>query len=685
MKQTRQLSTNSRVIKELLTRYKDTFTAFSELLNNALQAKATQVDLAIDYLQSTATKAPFSRIVITDNGVGVAASEFEKKILEIGTDVKKDGQGIGRFGALQLGEKMTIETVAYDPDHEQFTQVVFPLNTAFISSSLSKVNLDFDVELLKKKSNTYYKVTIEHLHHNKQGRVLPKNRIVEKFNSHLIRQSLFERYPLQVFNREVRFTVNGAPLEPNDFVADKPFLKTVTYTDIRGNGHSFDFHFYQIRSQLNKVKVFFYVENAGIKSVAHEFTYTSDWYTPDLGTWFIYLDAAFFNTDLFRNIDLDSLGDEEIRNLKEFIKETINDFFKARNKRFEKFIAALEKDAAYPQTFDAPLSKSRELLFQKIAYIVEDEYKLLDKNEKIRTLFYSLIDKALASGHVEEIFRKVIHLSDTNMEQFHQLLEKTELENVITFASAVAAKQEFLEFLHELIYGDLAPVLRERSQLHKIIEKELWLFGEAYNGTQHLWSDKKIGNILTELRDKFFSYAPSATDDNLVPVQEVEGLQNITDLFFFNEKVLDNEDREIMVVELKSPHCAIGKKELQQIDEYAFTVENFAGLPRENTRYKFILISSKLTPYAKSKLRSSRDQYKIPFLYERKAGKQIEVLVMEWSELIEINKRKLGYLSAKLKIKDKSVKEKFETEYPHIINEKVAARLTRTRNDPFSK
>jgi len=35
------------------------------------------------------------KIELTDNGTGVAASEFEDKILLIGTDVKKDGQGIG--------------------------------------------------------------------------------------------------------------------------------------------------------------------------------------------------------------------------------------------------------------------------------------------------------------------------------------------------------------------------------------------------------------------------------------------------------------------------------------------------------------------------------------------------------------------------------------------------------------
>ena len=677
MKYSKQLSTNSRIIKDLLTKYKDTFAAFCELLNNSIQAKATQIELTIDYTHSAAAKASFTHIELVDNGIGVNATDFEKKILEIGTDVKKDGQGIGRFGALQLGEKMTITTVAEDPARKCFTQVVFPLDTGGISSSLSKVNLEFDVEELRKKANPYYKVAIENLHHNKQGRLLPKNKIAEKFRQEAIEQALFEKYPLPVFNREIKFIVNGKELDPAGFVVEQPALRTLVYVDLQGSEHLFDFHFYQLRADLGKVKVFFYVNNAGIRTVAHEFTYSSDWYTPDLGTWFIYLDSDFFNTDLFRNIDLDSLGDEEIRRLKEFIKDAINDFFKAQNKRFEKFIADLERDPSYPTSFDSPISASRELLFQKIAYLVEDEYRLLDKDERIRGLFYSLLDRSLASGHVEEVFGKVVQLSDANMEKLHQLLEKTELENLIGFASAVAGKLEFLDFLHELIYGDVAEVLRERSQLHKIVQRELWLFGEVYNGTQHLWSDKKIGNILRELRDQYLVYEPSAADENLL--KGVEGLGNITDLFFFNEKVLDNEDREVMVVELKSPKCAIGRKELQQIDEYAFTVESYPGLPKENIQYKLLLISSRLTPYAKSKMRSAREKYHQPFLYDRKPGKNIEVFVIEWAELMELNKRKLGYLSAKLKVKDKSVREKFETEYPGIVNEKVAARLTRMK------
>src|SRR5579859_7085815 len=267
MKYSKQLSTNARIIKDLLTKYKDTFVAFCELLNNAIQAKATRIELTIDYANSATARAPFTRIELVDNGIGVNATDFEKKILEIGTDVKKNGQGIGRFGALQLGEKMTITTVAEDGERGCMTQVVFPLDTGSISSSLSKVNLEFDVEDLKKKVNPYYRVVIENLHHNKQGRLLPKNKIADKFRQESIEQALFEKYPLQVFNRELRFVVNGKELDPAGFVVDRPHIKTVVYTDIHQNGHSFDFHFYQLRIDVGKVKVFFYVDNAGIKTV----------------------------------------------------------------------------------------------------------------------------------------------------------------------------------------------------------------------------------------------------------------------------------------------------------------------------------------------------------------------------------------------------------------------------------
>ncbi len=674
---TKKITTNTRVIKDLLTKYRDTFQAFRELINNSIQADSKRIEINIEYVNQADIKSPIKSIEIIDDGFGVPFNEFDKRILEIGTTVKQKGQGIGRFSSLQIGELMHIETIGFDKEKKEFSKTKFSIDTTdFNNAQLEETEFKVDFEYLKEKQNPFYKVVIEQLHHNKQEKLAKKNKLHENFLEDKIDQAIFEHYPYEVFHNKVSFVINGKEIKREHFLIGTPTKKTVDYLDKKGESHQLNFYFYNIKSSLNKVKVFFQTDNAGLKSVAHEYTYSSDWYTADLGTWFIYIESPLLNTDLFRNLDLETLGEVEIKNIKSTIKETINNFFKAKNKRFEKFLTNLEKDRFYPyQNNEHPASKSQEVLFKKVAYLLEDEHQLIQKDDKIRNFLYPLLDKAIGNGNIEYIFDKVLKLSDESLEKFHHLLEKTDLENVVQFASIVADKTEFLDFLHELTYGDISKHLKERSQLHKIVEDELWLFGENYNGTPKLWSDKKVGNILTELRDKYFDYEPTEEDKNLIEVDN-DGLNDITDLFFFNEKITDSGVREIMVVELKAPKCAISEKELNQINRYAFTIEQHSALPNEKVKYKLVLISSKLTKFAKSQTKSRRETYPDnPFLYEKKTEKNIEVYVMEWSELIEQNNRKLGYLSNKLNIKDKSVKTKFEQEYAELIDDKISAQL----------
>ncbi|WP_196889408.1 ATP-binding protein [Aureivirga sp. CE67] len=678
----KKLTTNSRLIKEHLTKYKDTFQALKELINNSIQANSKVITIKFEYVDDLEVKGPIKSIQIIDDGEGVPFNEFDNRILEIGTTHKVKGQGIGRFSSLQIGQLMHIETVGYNKIEKKYSKTNFSIDTVDMENAqLENTDFKVDYEYLNGDNSTYYKVDIELLHHNKQGKIPKRNQISKEFLKENIHQAIFENYPFEIFNNKITFNVNGKDLQKNDFVINSPISKNVNYIDNKGVEHELNFYFYNVKSSLNKVKVFFQTDNAGLKSVSHQYTYSSDWYTPDLGTWFIYIESTLLNSDLFRNLDIESLGEKEVKNIKETIKNTINDFFKARNKRFDKFLNRLENDKYYPYNEnEKPSSGSQEVLFKKVAYLLEDEHKLIQNDDKIRNFLYPLLDKAISNGNIEYIFDKVLKLSDESLEKFHNLLEKTDLEDVVQFASIVAEKTEFLEFLHELTYGELSKHLKERSQLHKIIEHQLWLFGENYNGTPKLWSDKKIGNILKELRNEYFNYEPNDVDDNLIKL-DGDGLNNITDLFFFNEKITDSNVREIMVVELKSPKCSISKKELNQIDDYAFTLEQHSALPNEKVKYKLVLISSKLTKYAKSKIKSARQKYPdTPFLYDKKTEKNIEIYVLEWSELIEQNNRKLGYLSNKLNVKDKSVQDKFEKEYSELIDEKISAQLRLIKN-----
>lgn len=665
-------STNSRVIKDLLTQYKNTFYAFCELINNSIQAEAKKVDITIDYAKSELSKAPIKSIVIKDNGNGVSLSDFEKKILEIGTDVKKGGEGVGRFAALQIGSNIEIETVAYDEKSNCYTKVSLPINSAsFENKKLVDIKIPANETTLKSKHNPYYQVTIKSLHHNQNQKTDRKNVIAKELMEDNIRLSLFEQYPYEIFNDTVQFIVNKAKLDKKEFIHEKPRHQKEKFLDTKGNEHIVEFFFYHVKLNDNKAKVFFQIENNGLKSVANTYTYSSEWFTSDMGSWYIYIESSLFTYELFKNIDMDELGDEGIDKIKSFAKEIITQFFVSINKSYENFTQKLKNVYPVYHSSQSISSETQKVLFEQFAFIAEQKFKLIEKDSKIKDVLYPLMERAIADGNIVDILDNLIKADKETTDKFKRLLEITDMESVVQFNTEVAEKLEFLDFLHEINYGKIASYILERKQLHKIVEKHLWLFGETYNGVPNLlWSDKKLLNTFEEIRKKFMVYEPTKEDENLIELSE-EGLNDITDLFFTNEKPLDNGGREFMIVELKAPNCKISQKEISQIKKYGFAVESNSSIAKNNKKFKLLLVAADVTAQAKSEIKSLSAAYQTPFLIERKQDVDVEIYLMTWAEIIGIQRSKLNYLSKQLKIKDKSVKEKFQTEYPHLITQKL--------------
>jgi hypothetical protein len=67
-------------------------------------------------------------------------------------------------------------------------------------------------------------------------------------------------------------------------------------------------------------------------------------------------------------------------------------------------------------------------------------------------------------------------------------------------ATLVADRMKFLEALRFILFDyDARHKLRERSQLHKILEQNTWIFGEEYNLCA---SDKDLTTVLKAHREK---------------------------------------------------------------------------------------------------------------------------------------------------------------------------------------
>ncbi len=663
-------TTNSRLLRDHLNHYRNTFYALCELINNSLQADSKNIYLSIEYTK-TLDKSPIKQITLLDDGYGVPLNEFEKSILEVGTDTKKDGLGVGRFAALQIGSFVEIETIGYDKTVNKYTKTTLPVNSiAFENKRTQDVKLKATKEYISGKKNTYYKVTIKSLYHNQLEKTNRRNAIAKELLEENIRLALFQMYPYEIFNDEVKFHFNDKKLQKRDFIYSDPTHLNRIFTDKKGNNHSVDFYFYNVKLQEPSAKVFFQIDNAGLKSVINSYSYSSEWFTPELGNWFIYIESSFFTLDLFRNIDMDELGDEGIDSLKSFAKDVITSFFITINKKYENFKTQLKE--VYPTYVESKTSsETQKILFEQFAFLAEQKYKLIAKDAGIKDVFFPLLERSIADGNVTHILSNILKTDPKTTEKFKKLLDSTDIESVVHFNSEIAEKIEFLNFLHDLNYGDIAEFIPERKVLHKIVEKQLWLFGESYNGIPSiLWSDKKMLGIFCELRTKYLSYNPTLDDDNLVDLNRAE-LNDITDLFFTNERKLDDGSTEYMIVELKAPKCKLSQKEISQIKRYSFAVESSAPLPKHKAKYKLILISADINQQAKSELKAISAAYDVPFLLERKTDVNIEIYMMTWAELINMQRNKLNYLSQYLKVKDKSVKKKFMDEYPHLIDQKL--------------
>ena len=512
----RKLTTNSRLVNELFASYISTFTAFCELINNSIQAKSKNIWINVEYTSPDEVHPLLIKgITIKDDGIGVHVSEIDQKLLDIGTANKDGGKGIGRFASFQIGKKVNIETVAFSAKERTFSKLEIPLAFESFGKNInvSEIKIDTKEEILTGQNHTpYYQVKISDLYDSTVTDSEPKKKIIDKFLSSNFADSIFERYPLKIFNQEIKFHINGKQINHNDFILNDPIKIASTFIDSKGKEHKVLFDYMQIK-KYEKIKVFLTTQNAGLNTIAKSFEYDASWLSPKIGGWFIYITSPTISADIYRNIDLDEL-DEDWKSYRILIKDKLNEFFKERNTEFDNFSEKLKNDQYYPY-IEKSSSKSKVILFDKLAYLVEDKSHILNDKNNLREIIYPLIDRTISNGELNKILSNILKLNKNMISKFSDLLEKTDLENIIEFSDKVASKIENLEFLEKLVYSEISSNVKERKELHKILEKMLWIFGEEYNETTKLLSDKNLQKNLTALRDDYLAYKPSKKENNI--------------------------------------------------------------------------------------------------------------------------------------------------------------------------
>lgn len=326
--------------------------------------------------------------------------------------------------------------------------------------------------------------------------------------------------------------------------------------------------------------------------------------------------------------------DEAKKFVKEFVGEQEEDDAAAE-------IGRIKVEGVYPYQGEPEdeVTKAERDVFDVLAVEVNRAVpQLKSAHRETKKLTYRLMREAINTNptSIKAILTEVFNLTQQQQDDLAELLTHTHLPEIIDTAKTVSDRLVFLQVLEQMVYSDIGKPIKERTQFHKVLLKELWVFGEKYTlGT----SDQSLKNLLIE-------HIKCLGRDELVPAippEAVEDLTRIPDICLFRQICPSYEHFEHLVIELKRPILTLTKKEVDQIEDYAMTVAENPMFDKDTTKWKFILLGKEFDSYVENRLRN-RTQGEGNLFDDGR----ISISVLKWSSVIQENKFKYEFLRKKL-------------------------------------
>jgi len=288
------------------------------------------------------------------------------------------------------------------------------------------------------------------------------------------------------------------------------------------------------------------------------------------------------------------------------------------------------------------LEEAERSIFDIVAVTVQDASPDFgEATPKQTALHLRLLRNAIekSPNELQSILDEVLKLPKKKQKELAELLDETDLSGVISAAKLVADRLKFIDALNFILFDPEArKKLKERSQLHKILERNTWIFGEEY----HLWaSDKELTNVLRVHKGKL--------DPDLVidePVKVVGKSRGIVDLMLYRcQRRHRADDIEHLIIELKAPKVVLSSKDVTQIEGYALAVEKDPRFNRiDGLQWHFWLISDEYNEEVEARIEGGPDP-KRRLISKRK---RVSIGVKTWSDIIEENRARLQFIKEAL-------------------------------------
>ncbi len=609
--------------------------SLSEIIWNSLDADAREVEITV-----YDSEMGIEKVIIEDNGNGIDFNNAEAYFGSLGGSWKKNKattqkgrrihgkEGQGRFKAFSLGNRVEW-IVSYNKD-DTYYQYSIVGRKAFLD--------EFKISEEKKIDGSKTGVRVEITE-------LDKNYSIFE-TSTALRELLPIYAPYLASYNEVAIKINEEKLVLDGQIKNKhDKALSSKIKDDEGKDHSFSLTIFEWNDV--KQKELYYCDENG---------YPLEKYEKQIRKIGDYGFSAYLKSDYFSL--LNSNGELALAEMNDKLQEVINEslheikqfFIKRYLEDSKDIIQRWKDDQIYPYVKEKPesiIEDAERKVFDILALNINEystEFEEIGNQQK--KLQFQLLKQAIQTSpsNLSRIIQEVVNLPEDKINDLSELLNNTSLASIISTSKIVEERLKLVKGFEEIVFEvELKKHLKERSQLHRILADNTWLFGDEFI----LSVDDQS---LTEVLRKHKEYVGEGIviDE---PVKRLDGRTGIVDLMLSRAIPQSRADsKEHLVIELKAPKVVIGQDELNQIKSYAFAVakdERFMGLA---TRWEFWILSNKYDDYVEMEL--NQVGYSDGVFYRSKniANMDITIKVKTWSQVISECNHRYSFMKDQLNI-----------------------------------
>lgn len=629
--------------------------ALSELIWNSFDANASRVKVSINMNVLDA----MDTICIEDDGTGISHINISDLFGNLGdswkrTAINKGGRslhgknGKGRFRAFSLGSDIIWKTV-YEANGKKYQYTIIGRRETIESFTVSE-----PVEVFNIKTGTV--VSIENLDRNFTSLINEEStlEIAKQFAPYLA------QYP------SVKLEYQRILIDPS-LVQESTQEYPLNEINL-SNGNIFSGSVFIAEWKVPTERKIHLCDNSGIS--LHETDFQKKIHAPGFNF------TVYIKSDYFKQLDLENklaLADllPDVVTVLSQARKIIKDHFRQRVIEFKSDIITRWKEEKIYPYIDEPQNEAENVerqMFDILAVNVESYLPSFENSDEASKRFtFRLLAQAVKDNpeSVQKIITEVLNLKREDQDDLASLLENTSLYNVIKSSQEVANRLNFLTALENILFGEeTKEKLLERSQLHKILEKEAWIFQEDFALSS---SEERLEDIMA----KHLNLMGERVDPVLLPDQRTGRI----DLMLSRVNQPRAGEYDYLIVELKRPSKKIDADVITQIKKYAMAVagdERFHAIP---AKWTFIAVSNELDAFAKKEAKQ-RDRQ--PGCIYDDSDLNITVWVRTWSEVINNARARLKFINDYLSFKStkdssrnylEKVHKKFIPEYKEKSDE----------------